>query len=39
METNQVQMTTTLQFHVTFTLPSITLRLRALWRSSVNRGR
>ena len=30
METNQVQMTTTLQFHVTFTLPSITLRLHAM---------
>ena len=29
METNQVQITTMLQFHITFTLPSITLRLRA----------
>ena len=29
METNQVQITTMLQFHITFTLPSITLRLHA----------
>ena len=29
METNQVQITTMLQFHITFTLPSIPLRLRA----------
>ena len=29
METNQLQITTTLQFHVTFTLPSIALRLHA----------
>ena len=29
METNQVQITTVLQFHITFTLPSIMLRLHA----------
>ena len=30
METNQLQITTMLQFHITFTLASITLRLRAV---------
>ena len=30
METNQLQITTILQFHITFTLASITLRLRAV---------
>ena len=29
METNQVQITTMLQFHITFALPSITLHLCA----------
>ena len=29
METNQVQITTIIQFHITFTLPSITLHLCA----------
>ena len=29
METNQLQITTMLQFHITFTLPSIALRLHA----------